>query len=89
VARGGEPKAVLRDPARNIAVELPVVGRDHFVKGYSLTSLNRARVGTPGVIVRDDFVFQAGQPEAVRIAYRKAMGLTDDLGGGSEDRPLN
>jgi 5,5'-dehydrodivanillate O-demethylase oxygenase subunit len=89
VARGGEPKAVLRDPARNVGVELPVVGRDHFVKGYSLTERDRARVGTPGVIVRDDFVFQAGQPESVRSAYRKAMGLAAAPGGGSEDRPLN
>jgi hypothetical protein len=50
---------------------------------------DRPRVGTPGVIVRDDFVFQAGQPEKVRGAYRKAMGLSDGPDLGSEARPLN
>ena len=89
VARGGEPKAVMRDAARNDCVELPIVGREHFVKGYSLADRDRPRVGTPGVIVRDDFVFQAGQPEAVRSAYRKAMGLTDAPDSSSEARPLN
>lgn len=90
VARGGEPKAVMRDAARNACVELPIVGRDQFLKGYSLADRDRPRVGTPGVIVRDDFVFQAGQPEAVRSAYRKAMGLTEAPPDSSpEARPLN
>jgi hypothetical protein len=81
----------MRDAERNACVELPIVGREHFVKGYSLDERDRPRVGTPGVIVRDDFVFQAGQPEAVRCAYRKAMGLTEAPGAHSESeaRPLN
>jgi hypothetical protein len=39
--------------------------------------------------VRDDFVFQAGQPEAVRSAYRKALGLTEAPDASSPIRPLN
>ena len=59
-----------------------------FLKGFSLADRDRPRVGTPGVIVRDDFVFQAGQPEEIRAAYRKAMGLPD-AEGPPVDRPLN
>jgi hypothetical protein len=31
LARGGEPKAVIRDPAKNACVKLPIIGRVHFV----------------------------------------------------------
>jgi len=75
VARGGEPKALVRDPALNACVRLPIIARESFVKGYSREDANRPRAGTPGVIVRNDFVFQAGQPEEIRAAYRRAMGL--------------
>jgi 5,5'-dehydrodivanillate O-demethylase len=82
VARGGAPKALIRDPAANECVELPIIGREHFVKGFSLADTDRPRVGTPGVIVRDDFVFQAGQPDEVRRAYRRAMGVPEDASPG-------
>ena len=36
VADGGEPKALIRDPALNDCVPLPIIGREHFVSGYSL-----------------------------------------------------
>ena len=81
VARGGEPKALIRDAAANECVELPIIGREHFVKGFSRADTDRPRVGTPGVIVRDDFVFQAGQPDEVRRAYRRAMGVPEDGAG--------
>ena len=35
----------------------------------------REASGTPGPVVPEGFVFQAGQPEEVRVAYRRAMGL--------------
>jgi 5,5'-dehydrodivanillate O-demethylase len=75
VARGGEPKAVIRDPERNVRVELPIMGRDVFLKGYSLGDAALPRLGTPGVTRGPDFVFQAGQPPEIRLAYRRAMGL--------------
>jgi 5,5'-dehydrodivanillate O-demethylase len=76
VSRGGEPKAVLRDPARNACISLPIIGRRHFVEGYSRGEADTASLGTPGVVRRSgDFIFQAGQPEEVRAAYRRAMGL--------------
>jgi 5,5'-dehydrodivanillate O-demethylase len=75
VARGGEPKALIRNPEENVSVRLPVIGRDFFAKGYSLADGATPRLGTPGVTRGHGFVFQAGQPEAIRLAYRRAMGL--------------
>ena len=76
VARGGEPKALIRDPEKNDCVRLPIMGRDVFVKGYSRGAL--PPLGTPGVRRSHEFVFQAGQPEEIRLAYRRAMGLPID-----------
>jgi 5,5'-dehydrodivanillate O-demethylase len=75
VARGGEPKALIRDPEKNVCVQLPIMGRDVFVKGYSRADGTLPQLGTPGVRRGHDFVFQAGQPEEIRLAYRRAMGL--------------
>ena len=54
---------------------LPIIGRDVFVKGYSLGDGTLPQLGTPGVRRSHDFVFQAGQPGDIRLAYRRAMGL--------------
>jgi len=75
VARGGEPKALIRDPSINACVRLPIIGRQHFVDGYSRAHGDKRRERTPGLILRHDFIFQAGQPEEIRLAYRRAMGL--------------
>jgi 5,5'-dehydrodivanillate O-demethylase len=75
VARGGEPKALIRDLEKNDCVRLPIIGRDLFVKGYSQGTL--PPIGTPGVRRSHEFVFQAGQPEEIRLAYRRAMGLPE------------
>jgi 5,5'-dehydrodivanillate O-demethylase len=75
VARGGEPKAVIRDAELNRCIGLPIIGRDRYVKGFSRTELYQEARGTPGPILPEGFVFQAGQPEEIRLAYQKAMGL--------------
>jgi 5,5'-dehydrodivanillate O-demethylase len=75
VARGAEPKALIRDPGRNGCVGLPIIGRRHFIEGYSIAEGVPRRERTPGPLVRHDFIFQAGQPEHIRLAYRRAMGL--------------
>jgi 5,5'-dehydrodivanillate O-demethylase len=74
VARGGEPKALIRDRDKNLCVRLPIIGREGFVNGYSRAEANRRRERTPGLVLNEDFIFQAGQPEEVRLAYRRAMG---------------
>jgi 5,5'-dehydrodivanillate O-demethylase len=75
VARGDEPKAVIRDVELNRCIGLPIIGRDRYVKGFSRTELYQEARGTPGPILPEGFVFQAGQPEEIRLAYQKAMGL--------------
>lgn len=75
VARGAEPKALVRDPEKNGCVRLPIIGRDGFVNGYSRGEINKRRESTPGLILPEGFTFQAGQPEEIRRAYRRAMGL--------------
>jgi 5,5'-dehydrodivanillate O-demethylase len=71
VAGGAEPKAIIRDPVRNARIDLPIVGKRVFIEGE------------PGEQVVDGgtrrgvrtYVFQSGQPEAVRRAWEDAMGF--------------
>jgi 5,5'-dehydrodivanillate O-demethylase len=79
VARGGEPKAVIRDPAENACVRLPIIGREYFVGGYSRANSDKRREHTPGLVQRKDFPFLTGQPEEIRQAFRRAMGLDTEV----------
>jgi 5,5'-dehydrodivanillate O-demethylase oxygenase subunit len=78
VARGEEPKAMIRDAALNECVTLPIIGRDRYVKGFSRARVHREASGTPGPVLPEGFPFLAGQPDDVRAAYRRAMGLEAD-----------
>jgi 5,5'-dehydrodivanillate O-demethylase len=70
VADGGEPKAVVRDPAENACIGLPIIDRELLTRGYSR---GEGEVKRP-----PEFRFQVGQPEAVRRAYWQAMGYQSD-----------
>jgi len=78
VADGGEPKAVIRDPRENDCVHLPIAGIELIHKGFSLAEVRAGKDqrGARGLI-SPSFVFQAGQPDEVRQAYREAMGLDE------------
>ena len=82
VLRGGEPKALVRDAETNRCIGLPIIDRDRFVKGFPRAELG-LRVATPGPVLPPGFIFQAGQPDEVRAAYRCAMGLDVEPGGTS------
>jgi hypothetical protein len=56
-------------------VRLPIIARDHFLKGYPRVDLDQRPGGTRGLALGKEFPFQAGQPETVRVAFRQAMGL--------------
>ncbi len=73
VADGGEPKGLVRDPAENACVRLPIIGRDRYVNGFSKAELMNEQVA--GLFYGRDFVFQAGQPAEIARAYRQAMGM--------------
>jgi 5,5'-dehydrodivanillate O-demethylase len=75
VARGGEPMGVIRDPEKNRCVSLPIIDRERWVKGFPRAKMFTEIQKTPGPVLPDGFVFQYGQPEDVRLAFRKAMGL--------------
>jgi 5,5'-dehydrodivanillate O-demethylase len=74
LAAGGEPKAIVRDAAVNRRIELPIVGRRHFIEGLTREQMARER---PGIAPRREFPFLVGQPESVRRAYDEAMGFAD------------
>ncbi|HEX3990030.1 MAG TPA: aromatic ring-hydroxylating dioxygenase subunit alpha, partial [Acetobacteraceae bacterium] len=77
---GNDPKAVIRDPARNRNVRLPTVSRDLLLNGLTMEQVmaNPARSGT---ITPGSYVFQAGQPERVRRAMQDALGRKITLDG--------
>ncbi len=73
VARGEEPKGLVRDPAANGCIGLPIFDREFFLNGPT-----REQLGDPDhprSRSMRSFVFQAGQPADVRAAYAEAMGL--------------
>jgi len=76
VARGGEPMGVVRDPAQNRCITLPIIDHERWVKGFPRSKMFSSEIQkTPGPVLPEGFVFQAGQPAEVRDAFRKAMGL--------------
>jgi 5,5'-dehydrodivanillate O-demethylase oxygenase subunit len=84
VRQGGEPMGLVRDPERNRCIELPIIGRDWYLSGYSLRDVAEGRLA--GIRYPREFVFQAGQPAEVTQAYRRAMGM-DRLEAMTATRP--
>lgn len=81
VARGADPKAIIRDEARNSPLVLPIdpALRAELLGGWTRAGLNERldlmRRRFPGADC-DYYGFQVGQPRHVRIAYERAMGIT-------------
>jgi 5,5'-dehydrodivanillate O-demethylase len=71
VERGEEPKAIVRDPAANVSITLPIALRALFTRG-----LPREEAERHPILGARSYPFQAGQPDAVRRAYEEAMGFT-------------
>jgi 5,5'-dehydrodivanillate O-demethylase len=72
VAAGGEAKGTIRDPAQNVRVQLPMMDRAQVVAGHSVDEIMKH----PRMkLFYTSYIFQAGQPEAVRQAFSDAMGL--------------
>ena len=68
-----DPKAVVRDPAVNSCIKLPLFDRDYLIQGPTRDLL--ADTEHPRTRSMLNFVFQAGQPPDVREAYDEAMGF--------------
>ena len=92
VQDGGEPKALVRDANLNQCVPLPIIGRSRFEadgrvptkdatpeEQASQTGVRGLRLGPGQSVSADGFIFLYGQPEEVRLAYRAAMGISQEV----------
>ncbi|MEL1251167.1 aromatic ring-hydroxylating dioxygenase subunit alpha [Aurantiacibacter gilvus] len=75
VARGEDPKGIIRDPERAKCVPLPVIDRKMVIDGIPL-----AEFITPKRRHMRKFIFQYGQPEHVRQAQEAALGVEVEIG---------
>jgi 5,5'-dehydrodivanillate O-demethylase len=74
VDRGEDPKAVIRDPAVNKRVKLPVADRKAVEEGISREDMLKHPF-MRGFLI-DGYPFQKGQPAGIRKNYEEAMGIT-------------
>jgi 5,5'-dehydrodivanillate O-demethylase oxygenase subunit len=74
VARGGDPKAVIRDPIQNRRIRLPIADRTRLAEGLTRAQILRDPQGRRGL---EDYIFQIGQPAEVRQAFLAAMGFNE------------
>jgi 5,5'-dehydrodivanillate O-demethylase len=74
VAEGRDPKGLVRDPAQNVRIRLPIAERDVLERGMPLAEMRKHPMFGP---LLDAFVWQAGQPEEVWKEFRSAMGLEE------------
>ena len=72
LARDEDPKAVIRDPARNRSIRLPVADRRSLSEGLTRAEMLRDPLSRRGL---EGYVFQTGQPPEVRDAFLAAMGF--------------
>ena len=72
VARGEDPKAVIRDPVRNRTILLPVADRRPLIDGLTRAEMLRDPLSRRGL---EGYIFQTGQPPEVRDAFLAAMGF--------------
>jgi len=79
IERGEDPKAIIRDPAINKCVMLPVAERDIQIKGMTREQMMRDPISRRGL---QGYIFQIGQPDEVRNEFLAAMGVNaTDVGG--------
>ena len=71
---GRDPKGVVRDPALNRAIALPVAERRNFIEGFTRAEIMRDPFSRRNL---HGYIFQTGQPPEVREAFLAAMGFTE------------
>lgn len=75
IKRGEDPKAIVRDPAKNISIELPIVNRANYTQGMAKADLLKHPILGHHL---HGYAFQAGQPQEIADAYTAAMGITPE-----------
>ncbi len=63
---------MIRDPAVNRAIALPVAERDAFIDGFTRAEILKNPLARRGL---EGYIFQTGQPAEVREAFLAAMGF--------------
>jgi 5,5'-dehydrodivanillate O-demethylase len=82
IKEGRDPKAIVRDPAVNRAIALPVAERRNFIEGFTRAEIMRDPFSRRNL---QGYIFQTGQPPEVRAEFLAAMGFNgSELDG--EDR---
>lgn len=71
IAEGKDPKGVIRNAACNRQLLLPSAVREEMIHGLSAADMARNPHLGPFLV---DFFLQAGQPEAVRAEFERAIG---------------
>ncbi|MBV9376364.1 MAG: aromatic ring-hydroxylating dioxygenase subunit alpha [Alphaproteobacteria bacterium] len=82
IERGEDPKAIVRDPAINRRIRLPVAERGPLTDGLTRAEMLRDPLSRRSL---EDYVFQTGQPSEVREAFLAAMGFNEAEFGPSDD----
>ena len=85
IARGEDPKGLIRDERRNRAVSLPMTARHLLTEGLTRAELEADPV--LGMMARR-YILQYGQPEEVARQYEEAMGFALDRQGFVNDATI-
>ena len=85
VAEGRIPKAIIRDPALNRMVALPVAEREVLIEGLSRAELMDNPLARRGL---QGYIFQTAQPAEVRGVPLAAMGFSE-AEATAEPRPFD
>jgi 5,5'-dehydrodivanillate O-demethylase len=72
IAKGSEPRGIIRDPKRNVRIALPCLEREDLMNGLPRDEMVKHPVMGP--FLRQFYVI-AGQPDEVREEFERAMGM--------------
>jgi 5,5'-dehydrodivanillate O-demethylase len=82
VEQGQDPKAIIRDAAHNVCVQLPTPRPERFLFGQARAELaaKYTRYGRNGPLEFPywEFPYFAGQPDSIRQEFLEAMGLAPE-----------
>ncbi len=70
VENGRDPRAIIRDPARNVRIELPCVAREELMNGLPREQMLEHPLMGPFL---REFYLIAGQPDEVKAEFERAM----------------
>jgi 5,5'-dehydrodivanillate O-demethylase len=70
VASGKDPRGIIRDPVKNVRVELPCLSREQLMNGLPREQMRKHPVMGPYLT---EFYLMAGQPDEVREEFERAM----------------